>query len=84
MKYNDEFLDKEFPGRKRNATDTAESLATEKQSLTREAVKSAGTIRALEDRLNRIESLARHALAANPRDLEGTWMRIEQIAGSEG
>ena len=52
--------------------------------LTAEAVESARHIVALEDRLTRIASLARHALAAKPRDLEETWMRVEQIAGTEG
>lgn len=49
-----------------------------------EAVKSAAKIVTLEDRLTRIESLARHAIAAKPRDLEGTWYLIQQIAGTEG
>ena len=49
-----------------------------------EAIASAATIRALEDRLTSIESLARLALAANPRDLEETWMRVEQLARTKG
>jgi hypothetical protein len=49
-----------------------------------EAIKSAAKIVTLEDRLTRIESLARHAIAAKPRDLEETWFRVEQIAGTEG
>ena len=35
---------------------------------------------ALTDRLNKIEGLAGHALKANPKDLEETWLRVKQIA----
>lgn len=50
------------------------------QEFQTEAVKGAATIVALEKRLTSIESLARHALEAKPRDLEETWMRIKQLA----
>ncbi len=50
------------------------------ECLRRGAVKFAGVIKRLEDRLIRIESIARHAIAAKPRDLEETWFRVEQIA----
>lgn len=75
MKYNDVFLDREFPARK-----SLRFIEGQNERLRTETVKSAGEIRALRDRLTRIESLARHALEAKPRDLEETWMRVEQIA----
>jgi hypothetical protein len=50
------------------AMDTCERLAVENQRL--------------RARLIAIDSLAGHALKANPTDLEETWMRVQQIAAS--
>jgi hypothetical protein len=39
-----------------------------------------GALAEAEARLERIYGLARHAIAADPRDFEETWMLVEQIA----
>ncbi len=41
-----------------------------------------GALAEAEARLEQIAGLANHALAADPRDLEETWMRVQQIAGN--
>jgi predicted nuclease with TOPRIM domain len=61
----------------------AQKLADTNQQLIRDAVEYAGQIRVLDNRLNQIEGLARHALKANPSDLEETWARVLQIAETD-